>query len=90
MTKLIINPNIISTKSKDGNSILICDLDDDKDTILRLKDVSIDFYNLIEKGYHKDNIIDEIANIYSGCSKEEVKKDLEDFIKNLKKLNILS
>ncbi len=90
MTKFEISPNIISNKSKDGDAILICDLEDENDFLLKIKGVSMDFYILIEKGFNKDQIVSEIMNIYNDCSKEQVQRDFDDFISNLIKLKVLN
>jgi len=90
MTTFEISPNIISNKSKDGDAILICDLEDENDFLLKIKGVSMDFYMLMEKGLNKDQIVSEIINTYNGCSKEQVQKDLDDFISNLIRLKVLN
>lgn len=89
MDKYIIGPNIISNKSKDEDAILICDLDDEQDFLLKIKDVSIDFYLLIEKGLSKKEIIQNILKNYEGCSENQIERDFDNFIDNLNKHKIL-
>lgn len=84
-----ISPNVISTKAKDEDAILICDLEKEDDVIYKIKDVSINFWKGLQTGLSKEAIVEDILSNYDNCNKKTVNEDFDHFIKTLITKNII-
>ncbi|MDP7321902.1 MAG: PqqD family protein [Bacteriovoracaceae bacterium] len=81
-----IDPEIIASKNNDGSIVAM--KADDSDLFYKITGVATDVWDLMEKKMDIEAIIEQIASEYD-VSKKQVENDVNNFINDLKKLNIL-
>ena len=83
---LVIQSDIIASRNNDGSVVAM--KADDSDLFYKITGVSTTVWDYIEQGHDIDKMVQLITDEYN-AEPEIVKKDIESFILDLKKFNIL-